>query len=87
MDGSLRDAQQEERDLQACRHRNFRSILGQFSWEGIEARHEQAALVGMSATGLASILDGMDLSDGVVREVEWILNLPKGWFDEEQDLA
>jgi hypothetical protein len=69
--------------IQQNRRFNVNALLSEFAKvQAFEELCLEAPKIGISRHVAANILRGVDVPDALAREIEWSLNLRRGWLDE-----
>jgi hypothetical protein len=67
--------------VQLNRRGNLRLVLQDLEGEGIESFPLIDQVLGLAAGSIKVIQKGAYITDAMAREIEWSMNLPKGWLD------
>lgn len=70
-------------ELQRIRHSNLLALCSILGNDNVVGTAAQAAVLGVSESVLRAWLDGRLISDGLARELEWAVQRPSGWMDED----
>lgn len=72
---------------QINRRANLRACINQLNREGITSTQKQAESLGLYASSdLESFVAGSYINEEAAREIEWSMQKPKGWLDNDHRL-
>lgn len=70
-------------ELQRIRHENLLAVCKVLDGDNVIGTAAQAEALGVAESLLRSWLNGRLITDGLARELEWSVQRPSGWMDED----
>ena len=70
-------------DRYKTRATNLAALLAELTSDGVMSLREQADMLGVAEGLLSRLMSGEPVSDAVVQEMEWGMQKPQGWMDED----
>ena len=86
-DGFCGDTFFDMSDCHQHRMENLLAVLRELERDGVCSRQQQAEILGTRQIELMRILDGHPVSEVLAREIEWAMQKPDRWLDEDHRTA